>query len=142
MRLIDTNLLVYAYQALAPERERAAAWLQSVLDGNERVGLPWTTLLGFVRLMTHPRIVSRPLKSQAAWDIVDTLLDQPNVWIPAPGDEHRQILRRLFANNMTSKLAPDAHLAALALEHGLILCSADSDFARFSELRWENPLAY
>ena len=71
---------------------------------------------------------------------VESWLDLSNVWIPQPGDEHRQILARLLSAGLTSNLIPDAHLAALALEHGLVLCSADSDFARFAGLEWENPL--
>lgn len=112
------------------------------MSGAAKVGLPWPSLLAFVRLVSNPRIVERPTPVPAAWARVREWLGQPQVWIPAPGDDHPAILDRLMRlGGLTSSLVADAHLAALALEHGLILCTADRGFARFEGLRWENPLA-
>ncbi len=140
--LIDVNLLLYATYAETPEHERAAEWLEQQLNGDQRVGLPWESLTGFVRLATNPRVSPRPLRPSQAWAFVEDWLAVPLVWIPIPTDQHAQVLGNLVAKYRPSgKLVPDAHLAALAIEHGLDVYSADTDFARFSEIRWVNPLA-
>ena len=91
---------------------------------------------------TNPRIFERPKSVATAWKQVEDWLDCPPVWIPQPTERHREILGSLLkTQGGRSNLVPDAHLAALAIEHGLILCSTDGDFARFPNLRWENPLA-
>lgn len=142
MILVDANLLVYAHESAAPQHDQARRWLEARLSGSQRVGLPWPSLLAFVRLVSNPRIVELPTSVAAAWDRVCEWLNQPVAWIPAPGDEHRAILDSLIrSGGLSSKLVADAHLAALAMEHGLTLCSADRGFARFAGLRWENPLA-
>ena len=139
--LIDANILLLAVDALAPSHTRAAAWLTGQLNGNQRIGIPWESLAAFVRIATHPRASERPLEAEVAWDIVDTWLSVPVVWIPLPTDRHREVLDGLIRRyRVTGNLVPDAHLAALAVEHGLEVCSADTDFARFSEIRWRNPL--
>lgn len=139
--LIDINLLVFAYMAPAPEHDAARGWLDSRLNGAERVGLPWSSLVGFMRIATNGRIYKAPARVDQAWQQVQEWLDCPGVWIPEPGPDHRAILGRLLANlGGGHRLIPDADLAALAIEHGLVLCSADGDFARFKGLRWENPL--
>lgn len=140
--LIDVNLLLYAIYAEMPEHERAAEWLEQQLNGDQRVGLPWESLTGFVRLATNPRVSSRPLRPSQAWAFVEDWLTVPLVWIPVPTDQHAQVLAGLITKYRPSgKLVPDAHLAALAIEHGLDVYSADTDFARFTEIRWVNPLA-
>jgi hypothetical protein len=99
-------------------------------------------LLAFVRLVTNPRVLERPESATSAWEQVEAWLDCPGVWIPQPTERHRDVLGRLLAlPGVQANLVPDAHLAALAIEHGLTLCSTDGDFARFPDLRWENPLA-
>jgi toxin-antitoxin system PIN domain toxin len=111
------------------------------LNETARVGLPWESLLGFLRIVTNPRIFERPQTVTRAWQQVQEWLDCGNVWIPQPGEDHRDILSGLLAHlGGGVKLIPDAHLAALAMEHGLTLCSSDGDFARFQGLRWSNPL--
>jgi toxin-antitoxin system PIN domain toxin len=141
MILVDANLLVYAHIESLPQHSRARDWLDERLNGAAPVGLPWPCLLGFLRLTTNPRIFERPLLMTKAWQQVNSWLDCDPVWIPAPTEKHRQILEPLLAEvGGRSNLVPDAHLAALAIEHGLILCSTDGDFARFHSLRWENPL--
>jgi len=140
--LVDANLLLYAANRAAPEHERAREWLDGRLNGSAPVGLPWTSLLAFVRLATNPLVVRNPATAAQAWRQVDDWLDCRPAWTPAPGDGHRAILGELLAAPwMTSRLVADAHLAALAVEHGLTLQTTDGDFARFPGLRWENPLA-
>ena len=142
MILVDANLLMYAANGAAPEHDRARSWLDDRLNGSARVGLPWPSLLAFVRLATNPVVVRDPASMADAWQQVEEWLGCEPAWTPLPGAEHSAILGRLLESpGMTSRLVPDAHLAALAVEHGLTLCSTDGDFARFPGLRWENPLA-
>lgn len=142
MILVDANLLLYAANRSAPEHETARRWLDGHLSGAARVGLPWPSLLAFARLATNPAILARPATPAQAWQQADEWLSAKAAWIPQPGDAHRQILGAfLRASFMTARLIPDAHLAALAIEHGVTLCSSDGDFARFPGLKWQNPLA-
>jgi uncharacterized protein len=142
MILVDANLLVYAHDSAAPEHPLARGWFEGVMNRPAKVGLPWPSLLAFVRLVSNPAIVRQPVAPSAAWQRAAEWLARENVWIPLPGATHAAVLGRLLQDSrVTSRMVPDAHLAALAIEHGLVLCSSDGDFARFSGLRWENPLA-
>jgi toxin-antitoxin system PIN domain toxin len=142
MRLIDANLLVYAHVKSLSQHHKAKAWLDRVINEPPPVGLAWPSLLGFVRLVTNPRIFERPESMDEAWSQVEKWLSCVNVWIPRPTERHQEILGPFVRTICTkSNLIPDAHIAALGIEHGLILNSSDSDFARFPGLRWENPLA-
>jgi toxin-antitoxin system PIN domain toxin len=139
--LLDANLLLYAVDETSPWHEPAAVWLEERLGGAERVGMPWPSLTAFVRIATHPRAATQPLGGEEAWTFVEAWLAAPNVWVPTPTDRHAEVMGDLVRRyRLTANLIPDAHLAALAIEHGLELCSADTDFARFSELRWRDPL--
>ena len=141
MILVDANVLLYAVDTSAPDHDAAWRWLEEQLNGNRRVGLPWESLGAFVRIATHPRAARTPLSADGAWDIVEAWLAAPAAWIPQPTDRHATVFGDLVRRyRITGNLVPDAHLAALALEHGLEVCSADTDFARFRELRWYNPL--
>lgn len=140
--IVDANILLYAVDETSPFHDRARSWLESALNGDERVGLPWQTLLAFVRISTHPRASTAPLGGGEAFDLVDRWLDAPSVWIPQPSRSHREIFGRLVRElDLRANLMPDAALAALCIEHGLTIISADSDFARFTEVRWFNPIA-
>lgn len=140
--LIDANLLLYATDSRSKFHQAARDWLLEQLSGGRRVGLPWQSLAAFLRLATHPRVSANPLSPADAWRLVTTWLDAPVAWIPQPGPEHSVLAGEMLVRyEATGNLVPDALLAALALEHGLTVCSADTDFARFSEVRWENPLA-
>ena len=142
MILVDANFLIYAHVRTFPQHERARAWLDERLNGVAPVGLPWPSILAFLRLTTNPRVFERPEPMADAWRQAASWLEVERVWMPQPGERHQQILGDLLpAPGMQANLAPDAHLAALAIEHGLIMCSTDGDFARFAGLRWENPLA-
>jgi toxin-antitoxin system PIN domain toxin len=139
--LVDANLLIYARAASTPQHAGAQAWLDGALNGGAPVGLPWPSLLAFIRVVSNPRAFARPEPVESAWRQVEEWLDCPPVWIPHPTDRHREILAGLLRHGAQgANLIPDAHLATLAIEHGQTLCSTDGDFARFPGLRWENPL--
>ena len=142
MILVDANLLIYAHVNTFPQHEHARRWLDERLNGVAPVGLPWPSILAFLRLTTNPRVFERPEPMLDAWQQVISWLQAERVWIPQPTERHQDVLGELLAApGVHANLVPDAHLAALAIEHGLILCSTDGDFARFAGLRWENPLA-
>jgi toxin-antitoxin system PIN domain toxin len=139
--LVDANLLVYAYVSNLPQHQPALTWLDGRLNGAAPVGLPWPSLLAFIRLVSNPRVFERPRSVATAWKQVEDWLNCSPVWVPQPTERHREILGSLLTTQGSrANLIPDAHLAALAIEHGLILCSTDGDFARFPDLRWQNPL--
>ena len=139
--LVDANLLLFAVDRSSPFHEAAAGWLTGVLNGGRRVGIPWSSLAAFVRISTHPRASEHPLSPERAWRHVDGWLACDPVWIPAPTERHADILGGLVVSyQLRGNLVSDAHLAALAIEHGLTICSADTDFARFREIQWVNPL--
>lgn len=140
MIVVDANLLVYSSFADLPQHERAREWLDDRLSGTDRVGLPWPSLLSFARLASNPRVFERPMPLSEAWARVRDWLDQPPCWVPSPTPEHARIVDELLSGESASRLVPDAHLAALAIEHGLTVCSTDGDFARFDRVRWENPV--
>jgi toxin-antitoxin system PIN domain toxin len=140
--LIDANLLLLAVDEASPAHHRAAEWLNDQLNGELRAGLPWDSLTAFLRVSTHPRASARPLQPDVAWRMVEAWLAIPTVWIPLPTERHADVFSSLVRKyRLTGNLIPDGHLAALAIEHGLVICSADTDFARFTEARWTNPLA-
>jgi toxin-antitoxin system PIN domain toxin len=139
--LVDANLLIYARSTSVPEHEISRRWLDEKLNQGTRVGLPWPSLLAFVRILSNPRAVSKPEPVTHLWQQVSDWLALEAVWTPSPYNRHADILGGLLPFANTHDLVPDAHLAALAIEHNLTLCSTDGDFARFPGLRWENPLA-
>ncbi len=139
--LLDANLLLYAVGENSSSHELAATWLDDTLNGGRRVGIPWQTIGAFVRIVTNPRVTVGALPSQDAWGVVESWLALPTVWIPPASERTAAILGRLIAHDrVTGNLVADAQLAALAIEHGLTVYSADTDFARFDGLSWINPL--
>ncbi|RLB52423.1 MAG: VapC toxin family PIN domain ribonuclease [Deltaproteobacteria bacterium] len=142
MILVDANILIYAKVSDFAQHEIARAWLEARLGEPGKVGLPWPVLLSFLRITTNPRIFARPLATAEAWAQVDEWLSLPGVWTPLPTERHAEVLGRLLVRTGSSaNLVPDAHLAALAIEHGLVMCSSDGDFTRFPGLRYMNPLS-
>jgi toxin-antitoxin system PIN domain toxin len=142
MKLPDVNLLIYAVDETSPYHQRARLWLDATLSGTEPVGFAWSVMIGFVRLSTRAQVVANPLPVARAFGIVEGWLAQSCAIVLHPTERHLAIGRGLIeplgtAGNITS----DAHLAALAIEHGAELCSADADFSRFPGLRWINLLA-
>ena len=142
MKLPDLNLLLYAMDADSDLHERAGAWLEEVLSGTEEVGFAWVVLLGFLRLSTNPRIYEEPLTVVEASDAIDGWLAQSVATVVEPTSRHAAVLRELLEPlGSGGNLVSDAHLAALAIEHGAELHSRDNDFARFPGVRWVDPLA-
>lgn len=142
MILVDANLLIYAVNKDLPQHKQARAWWEAELSGGGDVGLPWVSLMAFLRICTNPRIFESPLSPEQATGFVDEWLDRPNVSAVAPGNAHWAIFKSLVQQAGTAgNLTTDAHIAALALEHGRTVCSADNDFKRFSGVMHINPLA-
>jgi toxin-antitoxin system PIN domain toxin len=140
--LIDTNLWLYAALRELPQHERARQWLESTINGDEPIALPWSVVLGVVRISTQARLMRQPLSTAEALDLVEGWLMQPLVQLVLPGPDHWRLLRQLLqAVGRAGNLTPDAHLAALAISSNSLLCSADNDFRRFPGLRFLNPLA-
>ena len=142
MILIDANLLLYAYNAKDPRHDRARDWVQRQLAGTEPVCLCWPVVNAFIRIGTNPRAFERPMTLDEAIERVTSWLGQPCVRLIVETAEHWDVLADLLRRGQaTGNLVTDAHLAALAIEHGCELNSTDADFARFPKLRWRNPLA-
>jgi hypothetical protein len=142
MMIVDANLLLYAVDENSSHNAAAAAWLQQTLDGDSRVGLPWQTIGAFLRIATHPRVTENPLSAPDAWRYIADWLAVPVVWIPPATEITARVYARLCAQvDIIGNLVCDAQLAALAVEHGVEIASADTDFMRFPGLRWTNPLA-
>lgn len=139
--IVDANLLLYAEDESSPFHARARSWLEDALNGTTRVGLPWPSLLAFARIRTHPGVYRSPLSGDEAWGRVQDWLAAPAAWVPQPTHGHAAVMKALIERyHLSGNALPDADLAALAIEHGVAVCSADTDFARFTELRWINPL--
>jgi len=140
--LVDANLLIYAVDSDSPHHFRARSWLENALSGGETVGFPWMVLLAFLRVTTRASILVRPLEPVAALQYVDSWLDQPIAEAVAPGRNHWPVLQGLLqATGTGGNLTSDAHVAALAVERGAVVYSADNDFKRFPGVEHVNPLA-
>lgn len=141
MIVIDVNLLLYAYSNPSPKQERARGWLEMVLSGGELVGLPWQVISTFIRIATNTKLPQLRRPAEEAVRVVDEWLRQENIRILLPGDGHWSLFRRMIVEGQaTGDLVSDAELAALTIEYGGVLYTADRDFARFPGLRWVNPL--
>jgi toxin-antitoxin system PIN domain toxin len=139
--LVDANILIYASNAEADQHAESRDWLDAKLNGAAPVALPWLSLLAFLRIATNPRAFRTPLSMATAWQQVSIWLSAETVWTPEATERHAAVLGPLLSlPGVYGNLVPDAHLAALAIEHGLTLCSTDGDFARFPGLAWQNPL--
>jgi len=140
VKLLDANILLYAYDARSAHHAVCREWLTGVLNDDEPVGLPWQTLLAFVRIATNSRAVQTPIPVSQACAIVDSWLQRPQVVVVEPGDRYWDILREQLAQaKVSGPLVTDASLAALALEQGATLCSTDRDFLRFTTLKRLDP---
>lgn len=142
MIIVDVNLLIYAVDQGAPRHERAHRWWLSALAGRETIGLPWSTVLAFARLTTNPRVFANPLSTDQAFDLLETWTAHHHVVLVEPTARHLALVRGFLDNAGTAgNLVTDAHLAAITIEHGATLHSADADFTRFAGLKWINPLS-
>ena len=141
MKLPDVNLLLYAYDSDSPRQGAAREWLEEALSGTETVAFGWAVMVGFIRIATNPAIFTRPWEAGDALDLVDDWLAQPAVTVVHPTNRHAAVLRDLLTSLGTAgNLTSDAHLAALAIEHGATLYSSDNDYSRFKGLSWVDPL--
>ncbi len=141
MKLLDANLLIYAYDASSPFHSRAREWFEETLSGLDPVWLPWSSIHAFLRITTSSRILGNPFAVEEAVSIVGEWLERPTVSILEPGARYWPILSRLLpAAQARANLVMDAHLAALAMEHGATVLTTDRDFTRFDGLKWSNPL--
>lgn len=141
MILVDANLLIYAVNLDAPHHQRARQWLEETLSGDVEIGLPWNVVLAFIRITTRSGILERPLTCEEATQYIESWLAQPVVRLIAPGDKHWPLFRNLLSRvGASGNLTSDVHIAALAIEHGADVYSADYDFRRFPGLRHINPL--
>lgn len=142
MILVDANLLLYAEDSSSPRHEPARLWWDAQLSGESPVCLAWPVISAYLRISTNPRIFDSPLRLDEATDRVQSWLDQPCTRLVGPTERHWEVFRRMLTRGQAgANLVSDAHLAALAVEHGCELCSTDSDFSRFPKLKWRNPLA-
>ncbi len=141
MILVDVNVLVYAFDLRSVDHDRYAAWLEAVLASHELVGVSDLVLSAFTRIVTHPRILVRPATTETALAFASQVRDAPPTVVVSPGDRHRSIFERLCrSSGAKGNLVADAFHAALAIESGAEMITADRDFSRFPGLRWRHPL--
>jgi len=140
--LVDANILLYAEDSFQSRHYQARAWWDGQLSGSGVVCLCWTVLSAFIRIGTNARIFEHPLSLEQALARVQSWLDQPCTRVVRPTERHWTVFKQVLTDGQAvANLVTDAHLAALAIEHGCELASTDSDFARFPKLKWRNPLA-
>jgi toxin-antitoxin system PIN domain toxin len=139
--LVDANILLYAEDSLSAHHQQACSWWDEQLSGRSPVCLGWVVLAAFIRIGTNPRVFAHPLSLSQALARVQSWLDQPCTRVVQPTERHWVVFQQLLTSGQAvANLVTDAHLAALAVEHGCELCSTDADFARFPKLKWRNPL--
>ncbi|MDP3972652.1 MAG: type II toxin-antitoxin system VapC family toxin [Candidatus Nanopelagicales bacterium] len=139
--MIDANLLLYAYNPRAAQHEAGKEWLESALSGAGLVGFAWQTIWAFLRISTNVRVFERPLSAAEAVTAASGWLERPHARIMEPGERHLSILSGLLQEGQCAgPLVTDASLAAIAIEHGAVLCTTDRDFTRFGQLKWQDPI--
>jgi uncharacterized protein len=132
VKVVDLNVLIYATDTASKHHASARTWLDGAMASSSTIGLPTAVTVGFVRLVTNPRVMLRPLSPSRAIEIVESWLTRSNVSVPQPTARHYAVVRELLeATGVGGNLVSDAHLAALAIEYGAELCTFDSDFTRF-----------
>ena len=142
MIVLDANILLYAYDSASSQHAKARRWIEKTFAAGEPVGLPWQTIAAFLRVMTNPRLPGERFAVDEAATIVDSWLQQTNIRLLPPGDDHWRLFRQMAVTGQApGPLITDAQLAALTIEYGGVLHTTDRDFARFPGLRWTNPLA-
>ena len=140
MKLPDANVLLYALDDTSARHPGAKAWLDETLSGSEEVGFAWVVLLAVLRLTTKPAVFAHPLRTTEAFDIIDDWLAQPCALILHPTVRHAALMRGfLTAAGTAGNLTTDAHLAALSVEYGAVICSYDADFSRFPGVQLASP---
>ena len=138
MKLVDTNVLLHAANGQAAQHAEALTWLETTLAGPGGVAFSWLVLVGFIRIATHPGVLPRPLSGGEAMQAVNDWLAHPHARVLHPGRRHAAVLADLIAAAGTrGNLVNDAHIAAIAVEHGATVASFDGDFRRFPGLSFE-----
>ncbi len=138
----DINLLIYAYNSDFEHHDLCADWLESVINGNSTVCFSWHTIMGFMRIITTPRMFPNYFTANESMELASVLMNSPNATMLTPGENHFRIFKGLVKEaGITGAKLADAHIAALAIEHGATLASADRDFRLFDGLRLINPLS-
>jgi toxin-antitoxin system PIN domain toxin len=141
VKIVDLNVLLYAINIDAEHHAKALQWWENAVNGDETVGLAWVVVLGFLRIVTNPRVFPVPLSTEAAIARIDAWLECPTVKLVVEKNDHWTVLRSLLdASGAAGNLTTDAHLGAFAITHDAVLVSCDADFGRFDGMRWENPL--
>ena len=141
MILVDANILLYAEDQSSPSHDAARAWWDTALSGISPICLCWNVLGAFIRIGTSPRVFEHPLSLDQALARIQSWMDQPCTRIVSPTGRHWTVFQKMLRDGQAvANLVTDAHLAALAAEHGCELLSTDSDFSRFPGIRWRNPL--
>ena len=142
MILVDANILLYAEDSLSPNHQQAREWWDEQLSGTFSVCLCWTVLSAFIRIGTNPHVFEFPLSLEQAIFCVQSWLNQPCTRIIRPTERHWTVFQQVLRDGQAvANMVTDAHLAALAIEHGCELISTDTDFARFPKLKWSNPIS-
>jgi toxin-antitoxin system PIN domain toxin len=140
--VVDANLLIYSYDLDSAHHKKSLSWLEELLSGVEAVGLPWQSVSAFLRVITNRRLPGTRVTLEQAVQVVDQWLQQPNVQVLVPADQHWSVLRQMILEGRASgPLVSDAEIAAITIEQGAVLHTTDRDFARFPGLRWKNPLS-
>ncbi len=141
MLLPDVNVLVYAHREDSPHHAACREWLEALINGQAAFGLSELVLSGFIRVVTHPKVFTKPSSLAAALEFTEQLRSRPHCVAVAPGRRHWDIFRSLCSDaGAKGNLVPDAYLAALAIEAGCEWVTTDRDFSRFKGLRWRHPL--
>jgi toxin-antitoxin system PIN domain toxin len=141
MTVPDVNILLYAYDTASPKYKAARAWLEETFSSGELIGLPWQNIVAFIRIITNTKLPGERPTPERVMHVVDQWLKLPNIRLLAPGENHWPLLRQtILEGEVRGPRITDAELAALTIEHGGTLYTADRDFARFPGLRWTNPL--
>jgi toxin-antitoxin system PIN domain toxin len=141
MKIVDANLLLYAFDSESPSHTKAKTWLERIYRDDDLVGLPRHVLLAFIRISTNPRIMKTPAKPEAALAIVESLISHPKTLLVECGPNHWPLFRSLVIRaGVSGPSISDAFLATLAIEHGATLCSCDEGFRRYADLSFENPI--
>lgn len=139
----DVNVLIYAHREDGhPEHPRFAAWVTSLATGPEPFALSVLALVGFLRIVTNPRIFRRASTLEEALDFAGELVRRPSARLIGPGPQHWELVAKICRSAQAkAKLIADAQHAAIAIEHGCTWVTTDSDFARFPLLRWRHPFS-
>lgn len=142
MIIPDINILIFIHDSSCRQHDKLKRWWEKIVNGPEQIGIPWVVVLGFVRVLSNPRVVEHPRNPAELLDIIAEILSLPSVSISIPGMQHTKIMKELFLESGGSgRLSTDVHLAAQAIELDAMLASNDADFSRFSRLKWFNPLS-